>query len=188
MRILENNNFINFDHSIWLLYILYGVVCLLAIIIAIENNRIRLIIYSSIVSLLCCVIYLLMDAADVAMTEAAIGAAISTVLLLVFASKVPYKASNEFTLKSFIAMVIASSFFAVCIYISPILKEYGSETKVHSHIANYYVNISRNLNIESIVAAILASFRGFDTLWETTVILTAGLAVYVIVGSRSSKK
>ena len=40
----------------------------------------------------------------------------------------------------------------------------------------------------NIVSAILADFRGYDTLGETFVIFTAGLAVLLVLGSHGRKK
>ena len=53
------------------------------------------------------------------------------------------------------------------------------------HNAKYYLENAKNdIGIPSVVAAILASYRGYDTLGETSVILIAGLAVILILAKR----
>jgi multicomponent Na+:H+ antiporter subunit B len=63
---------------------------------------------------------------------------------------------------------------------------FGNEdSAVLTHVSKYYVdNTSNDIGIPSIVAAILAGYRGYDTLGETTVILIAGIAVLVILSRR----
>ena len=40
----------------------------------------------------------------------------------------------------------------------------------------------------NIVTAVLASYRGYDTLGETTVIFTAGVGVLILLGVRSRRR
>ncbi len=48
--------------------------------------------------------------------------------------------------------------------------------------ANYYIrNAMKNANTPNIVTVILADYRGYDTLGETTVIFTAGLVCYLLL-------
>jgi multicomponent Na+:H+ antiporter subunit B len=65
--------------------------------------------------------------------------------------------------------------------------DYGSEAgPLHQHAAtkHYIENTEKEIGINSIVAAILASYRGFDTLGETLVIFTAGIIVTLILSYR----
>jgi multicomponent Na+:H+ antiporter subunit B len=44
-------------------------------------------------------------------------------------------------------------------------------------------------SVPNIVTAVLASYRGYDTMGETTVILTAGVGVMVVLGfGRNSRR
>lgn len=48
--------------------------------------------------------------------------------------------------------------------------------------ANYYIrNASKDANTPNIVTVILADYRGYDTLGEMVVVLTAGLSCYLIL-------
>lgn len=53
------------------------------------------------------------------------------------------------------------------------------------HIAPYYIEHSEEeVGIENMVSAILADYRGYDTLGETTVIFTAGVSVLFLLRRR----
>jgi multicomponent Na+:H+ antiporter subunit B len=66
----------------------------------------------------------------------------------------------------------------ILIYASGDLPEFGSPKFNH-----YYLQNSKNdTGIISVVASILASYRGFDTMLETLVILSAGMGVLLISG------
>ncbi len=52
----------------------------------------------------------------------------------------------------------------------------------NQHVAPYYVEkAEEETHTPNVVTAVLADYRGYDTLGETTVIFTAGLACYLIL-------
>jgi multicomponent Na+:H+ antiporter subunit B len=60
-----------------------------------------------------------------------------------------------------------------------------------THVSPYYIRHSHHeTGAPNFVTAVLADYRGYDTLGETTVIFTAGLACLLILGvglSRSTQ-
>jgi multicomponent Na+:H+ antiporter subunit B len=53
--------------------------------------------------------------------------------------------------------------------------------------AAYYIQHAQNdANTPNIVTVVLADYRGYDTLGETTVIFTAGLVCYLLLRRRKS--
>jgi len=53
------------------------------------------------------------------------------------------------------------------------------------HVAPYYIEHSEEeVGVDNIVSAILADYRGYDTLGETTVIFTAGVSVLLLLRRR----
>ena len=63
------------------------------------------------------------------------------------------------------------------------------ENPIHKGVSDYYIrNTESEIGIPAFVAAILASYRGFDTLGETCVILIAGLGACIIFGVQYEKK
>jgi len=54
--------------------------------------------------------------------------------------------------------------------------------------SSYYIrNANRDANTPNMVTVILADYRGYDTLGEETVILTAGLICFLILRRKKSK-
>jgi multicomponent Na+:H+ antiporter subunit B len=55
------------------------------------------------------------------------------------------------------------------------------------HVSPYYVrNAERDMETPNVVTAVLADYRGYDTLGETTVIFTAGLACLLVLYRRKN--
>jgi multicomponent Na+:H+ antiporter subunit B len=54
---------------------------------------------------------------------------------------------------------------------------------VHQHVANHYIAHGQaETGVPNLVTAVLASYRGFDTLGEVVVIFTAGIGVMLLLG------
>lgn len=154
----------------------------------ISRNLIESIIIMSVFSLFIGICYLLMDAPDVAMTETALGACLSTCVLLNVAKIVGEDAGKLKKLNTLFAAILCSSFVAILTWVSFDLPSFGTQdSEIQTHLTKYYLQNTRtDIAIPSFVAAILASYRGYDTLGETTVILIAGLAVLVIVSRKKT--
>ena len=146
------------------------------------------ILWLALFSTLSCIIYLIMDAPDVAMTEAALGSCITTVIFLKLAKicEGPIIDSAHYT--KLAGVIVSASFGAVLIYAGQDLSAYGSGgTAVQAGVQEYYnANTYNDIGIPSFVAAILASYRGYDTLGETFVIFIAGLCVVMIMNTNKS--
>lgn len=130
-------------------------------------------------------VLLVLDAVDVAMTEAAVGAGVSTVFLLAtlhLTKTMEYPRPHS----TWLALFVAAGTGAAIIAGTWELPAFGlAETPIHTHIAPYYLQYTyRDTMVPNYVTAILADYRGFDTLGETTVIFTAGIAVMLLLKGR----
>lgn len=64
-----------------------------------------------------------------------------------------------------------------------------TDTPVFSHVASRYMTMSEEeTHSPNMVTAVLADYRGFDTLGETSVIFTAGAVTFVLVLMGRKKK
>ena len=65
------------------------------------------------------------------------------------------------------------------------MARYGDpNSPANRHVATYYLeNTKKDTGIPNVVTAVLASYRGYDTLGEVTVIFTAGIGVILLLGS-----
>lgn len=144
---------------------------------------------SGIYSLFAAVLYVVMDAVDVAFTEAAVGAGISTVLMLgtLALTKSKEKARKKIYYKPLALVVLTGG---MLIYGTLDMPRYGdANAPIHSHVANRYIEKSgHEVGPPNIVTSVLASYRGYDTLGETAVVFTAAIGVLVIIGRRKKHK
>lgn len=139
-------------------------------------------------------LFVVMDAADVAFTEAAVGAGISTVLMLATLA-LTYKRSdskeeNVPTHKPWLPLFVVIMTGAMLIYGTWDIPAFGDpEAPAQKHVAPYYLEKSLpEIGVPNVVTSVLASYRGFDTLGEVTVIFTAGIAVMLLIGGRRNYK
>ncbi len=173
---------LNFDLGNYLLNLIAFLLILISIKIIFAKDLLNAVIAASIFSLLIGVSYLIMDAPDVAMTEAALGACLSTCVYLNLLSKLPPDLKNIERTNIIPASLICLLFVVTLAYMGLELPNYGDDNApIHIHSSKYYLeNTSRDIGVPSFVAAILASYRAYDTLGETSVILIAGIAVLLI--------
>lgn len=136
-------------------------------------------------SLVTASLFVLMDAMDVAFTEAAVGVGISTVLILgvlaVTRSQEAVTPPRRW-LPGLGAVVLTG---VALVYASQDLPAFGAaNTPIQNHpVTDVYVHQSQEeIGIPNTVTAVLASYRGLDTLGELIVVFTAGLAVLSLLG------
>jgi multicomponent Na+:H+ antiporter subunit B len=59
------------------------------------------------------------------------------------------------------------------------------DAPTNHHTADWYIEHSEDdIAMENLVSAILADYRGYDTLGETTVIFTGGISVILLLRRR----
>jgi len=130
-------------------------------------------------------VFFILDAADVALTEAAVGAGVSTVLLLgALALTSDRERGGQRHRLAGLGMVAALAVLMVfSTFGNPRLGD--PSAPVHQHVAPWYLaNTPELIDIPNVVTAVLASFRGYDTLGELFVIFTAGIGVLFILGDQ----
>ena len=146
------------------------------------RNLFSVVILSTIYSFLMATLLLIFDAVDVALTEAAVGAGISTVLML---TVLYYTKVNEEKpkFKSILPLIICLTVGGLLIYGTYGLPPFGaSDTPIHTHISVQYLERSMSeTGVPNVVTSVLASYRGFDTLGEVIVVFTAAIGVLSIL-------
>ena len=140
-------------------------------------------------SLLAAVMFVLLDAVDVAFTEAAVGVGISTVLMLATIGLVGRYERGPVR-SSLLPLTVVVATGAALIYGTLDMPHFGDPTApVHQHVAPVYITESpQQTGIPNVVTSILASYRGYDTLGELAVIFTAGVGVLALLGLRRRKR
>lgn len=146
------------------------------------RNLFSVVILSTIYSFLMATLLLIFDAVDVALTEAAVGAGISTVLMLtvLYYTKV---SEEKPKFKSILPLIICLTIGGLLIYGTYGLPPFGaSDTPIHTHVSVQYLERSIiETGVPNVVTSVLASYRGFDTLGEVIVVFTAAIGVLSIL-------
>lgn len=158
---------------------------LLAVVtVAIINQRslIGVVILSGIYSFLMASVMIVLDAVDVALTEASVGAGISTVLLLGALNLTKTREISPPQPKTG-PILLSLAVGVALVWGALVLPSFGDpNAAIHHHVAPYYLeNAVAETNVSNIVSAVLADYRGFDTLGETMVVFTAGIGVLLLL-------
>ena len=136
-------------------------------------------------SFLTAILFMDLDAVDVAFTEAAVGAGVSTVLLLsTLRLTGRYEARNKHS--PALPLLVVGLTGAALVYGMTDAPDYGDpEAPAHTHVAKRYIEQGPSeTGVPNMVTGVLASYRGYDTLGEVFVVFTAALAVMMLLGTR----
>jgi multicomponent Na+:H+ antiporter subunit B len=161
------------------------------LVTAIAIIRIRslfaIVMLFGIFSLLSAGLFVVMDAADVAFTEAAVGAGISTVLMLsTLALTRQHEEKHPRRHRPILPLLVVLVTGAALIYGTLDIPPFGDpNAPAQQHVVPRYLDRAVDeTGVPNIVTAVLASYRGFDTLGEVTVIFTAGIGVFLLLAGR----
>ena len=130
--------------------------------------------------------FVVMDAVDVAFTEAAVGAGISTLLMFVV---ITMTGSSEHSArhKPLLALFVVIITGGLLIYGTFDMPYFGDiAAPIHGHVNPRYLNESmQEIGVPNVVTAVLASYRAFDTFGEVVVIFTAGIGVLAMLSLKN---
>jgi len=165
-------------------------VFLLAVAVVVIHLRdlFAAVMLTGIFSLLSACLFTVMDAVDVAFTEAAVGAGISTILMLGTLALTTSEEKPEFNKPSLLALALVTLTGAALIYGTFDMPRFGDPAApIHHHMAPRFIeDTGEEIGVPNQVTAVLASFRGYDTWGETTVIFTAGIGVMLLLGASAA--
>ena len=142
----------------------------------------------AIYSLLSAGLFTVLDAGDVALTEAAVGAGLSTILVLAvltLARRYEHPTGGH----NWLALGVVLVTGALLVYATLDLPEFGAaDNPAQVHVGPYYTeNSYPDMGVPNMVAAVLASYRSIDTMGEAFVIFAAALAVYALLSVRPKR-
>ncbi|MDP2560360.1 DUF4040 domain-containing protein [Psychrobium sp. 1_MG-2023] len=163
--------------------VLLGMLAITAFNIIFIKDLFTVVMLFGIYSFLSALIFVNLDAVDVAFTEAAVGAGISTVLMLgtLALTGRKEKASSHKTILPLLVVCVTG---AALIYGTLDMPLFGDpDNPAHQHVAPRYIEDSpQEIGIPNMVTSVLASYRAFDTLGETAVVFAAAIGVLSLLG------
>ncbi len=144
---------------------------------------------TGIYSLVIACFFMLQDAVDVAFTEAAVGAGITTVLFLATLSMVGREEAPASRIH-LPALACTLAVGALLVYASQDMPAWGDpNAPVHQHVAPRYIEQSADeVGPPNIVTSVLASYRGYDTMGEVGVVFTAAIGVLLLLGNGTRRR
>ena len=169
------------------------IILLFLVVTAVISLRVKDLLAASMIfgtySFLICLLWAGMGAVDVAFTEAAVGVGISTILMLTTLGLVR-RWERRPVHRPFLPLLVVVVTGAALIYGTLDMPHFGDpDAPVHQHVAPRYLEQSPDeIGIPNVVTGVLASYRGYDTLGELTVIFTAGVGVLALLGIRRRRQ
>ncbi|WP_421724287.1 DUF4040 domain-containing protein [Bauldia sp.] len=145
------------------------------------RNLFAVVVLSTIYSFLIASVMLVLDAVDVALTEASVGAGIGTVLLLgtLYLTKTEEAKPRH---SPILPLILAVTTAGVLIWGVTGTPPFGAaDTPVQLAGPDYMDRSLPETGIYNVVSAVLGSYRGLDTLGETAVVFVAGIAVLMLL-------
>ncbi|MDJ0862546.1 MAG: DUF4040 domain-containing protein [Gammaproteobacteria bacterium] len=169
--------------------VLLGFLALTALAAIRLRDLFAVVMMFSIFSLLSASLFVVMGAVDVAFTEAAVGAGVSTVLMLETLS-LTVRRERPPAHRKLLPLLVVTVTGAALIYGTFDMPKFGDpNAPIHHHVVTRYIEASpQEIGIPNVVTEVLASYRGFDTLGELAVIFTAGVGVMALLGTRSRRR
>ena len=154
-----------------------------AIAIVRMQSLFAVVMLSGIYSLTTAGVFIILDAVDVAFTEAAVAAGVSTMLMLGTLSLTGHKQAPS-RRSAVLPLTVVTLTGIVLLWGTADMPRFGDpEAPVHRHVAPRYIQDSPDeVGVPNMVTSVLASYRGFDTLGETVVVFTAGVGVLALLG------
>lgn len=148
-----------------------------------QRNLFAAVMITGIYSLLCASLFVCLDAVDVAFTEAAVGAGIATILFLGTLAMTSCRESDRVNI-SWPGLALVSFIGSMLIFGVSDVPDFGlASNPVQTYLGETYIDKSAvEIGVPNLVTAVLASYRGYDTLGEIVVIFTAGVAVLMLLG------
>jgi len=161
-------------------------VVLTALATALARDVLAAVIVFGAYSLGMAALYVFYRAPDVALTEAAISAGVTTVLLLLTLAKttrIEHEAAFESV--NYPAAAAAGLLFVGLALTTADIPAVGSpDAPVWSNpdVTQWYLSETYAVTgVENTVMAVLAAFRGFDTFGEAVVVFAAGIAALIVL-------
>lgn len=130
--------------------------------------------------------YALLLAPDVALTEAAISAGVTTLLLLLTIAKTVRPVAERTVVSPDPRAVIVVALFVLVagqtLVAMPAVGDADSPVISNEDVSQYYLeNAYGETGVDNAVTAVLASYRGFDTFGEAVVVFAAAVAVLLVL-------
>jgi multicomponent Na+:H+ antiporter subunit B len=172
---------------IWQLDLMLFVILVILAVLALRvRNLMAAVAILSAFSLMVALMFAGMAAVDVAFVEAVLGAGLTGLLFVLLIRTTGERSDErEHAGTRWLLVPLIGAFAAVLVVASAGLPDRGDPTApAHVHVSPAYIEGAvPQTGTPNVVTAVLADYRSMDTLGELLVIVTAGLAVILVLGA-----
>ncbi|MDG5776985.1 DUF4040 domain-containing protein [Haloarculaceae archaeon H-GB2-1] len=152
--------------------------------VALFRDPLAAVVAFGIYSLALAMLWSVFRAPDVALTEAAVGAGVTTALFLVVIARTSGRSAETVRSRSTVrgrSLLVVGAFVALAAWTVPALPAVGDPSApAFQRVAPAYLARTPDLGVANVVTAVLVFFRGFDTFGEVVVVFVAGVAVLAV--------
>lgn len=166
---------------------LLSFVLALAVLTAVVRDVLTAVVVFAAYSLGLAMLWVLYRAPDVALTEAAVGAGVTTALFLLAISRTvrPVDDAGLVDRRSVAprSLLVAGLVVVGLLLTVPALPAVGAgDTPAFGPVSEYYLTDSAERGVDNAVTGVLVVYRGFDTFGEVAVVFGAAVAVLAVLG------
>ena len=168
-----------------LLFGLFGFVLVTAMVATLSRTLVTAFVAFAAYSLGLAIVWLVFRAPDVALTEAAVGAGVTTALFLLLVRRLggPGTPDSRPVRRVRPASVAVAALVTVGLLLTvPALPAVGAPNAPgFGPVTEFYLDDAADRGIDNVVTAVLVVYRGFDTFGEIAVVFTAAVAVLAVL-------
>jgi len=170
-------------------FVLFTMLVVTALMVVRLQKLFAVVMLAGVFSLLSALLLVSLDAVDVAFTEAAVGAGISTVLMLGTLA-LTTRTERAPTRSPAVPLLVVTITGAAIIYGTLDMANFGAvDAPAQIGVAaQYFARTPQDIDVPNVVTAILASYRGYDTLGEVAVVFTAGVGVLLLISGLRGRR
>jgi len=174
-----------------------------SLVVLMMRNLLAATVVMAMYSFLMSLVWLNLDAVDVAFTEAAVGTGISTIILIGTLALVGTEEKRHKSIHWPACLLVVLT-TGVLIYGTLDMPHFGNpEAPVQTHVAPEYISQSVEKNktelkkghkargsnyfhghVPNLVTSVIVNYRSYDTLFEVAVIFTAGISLILLLRRR----
>lgn len=128
-----------------------------------------------------------LGAVDVAFMEAVVGVAVSTIFFMALIRRIdPHRVLRRRVRSRWLGLFVSLATAGLLLYVVDALPAFGDPAAPASvHVSPEYVTGAiPQVATPNVVTAVLGDYRGFDTLIETCVVMTAAMACLLVLGRK----
>jgi multicomponent Na+:H+ antiporter subunit B len=133
------------------------------------------------------ILWVVFRAPDVGLTEAAVGAGVTTSLFILTISRTVRPTSDRVVVRRRsikpLSVVVTAGVVVGLLLTVPALPAVGAQdTPAFGPVTEYYLTDAGERGIDNAVTAVLVVYRGFDTFGEVVVVFAAAVAALAVLG------